>query len=93
MGLVNDAMGTVHAICYKGQAPPYSCHCYSGPTMFSDGTLPITPLRRSWSPSGSSMVQANIPLTPNTQAHYQRIDEEFDHVLHHPAEVMRIGNG
>ena len=34
-----------------------------------------------------------IPLTPNTQAHYQRIDEEFDHVLHHPAEVMRIGNG
>ena len=23
----------------------------------------------------------NLPLTPNTQAHYQQIDEEFDQVL------------
>lgn len=28
------------------------------------------------------------PLSPNTQAQYQRIDEEFDHVLH--TEVMNI---
>ena len=34
-GLVNGAMGTVHAICYS----------YSGPT-FHGGTVPITPLRR-----------------------------------------------
>ena len=60
MGLVNDAMGTVHAICYKeGQAPPslpvavtVLFDHYSGHTL-SDGTVPITPLRRSWSSSGS----------------------------------------
>ena len=45
--------------CYKdGQAPPslpvavtVLFDHYSGPT-FSDGTVPITPLRRSWSSSG-----------------------------------------
>ena len=61
MGLVNGAMGTVQAICYKtGQAPPslpvavtVLFDHYSGPTLL-DGTVPITPLRRSWSSSGSS---------------------------------------
>ena len=54
MGLVNGAMGTIQAICYKtGQAPPslpvavtVLFDHYSGPTL-SDGTVPITPLRRS----------------------------------------------
>ena len=60
MGLVNGAMGTIQAICYKiGQALPSLLVAvtvlfdhYSGPTL-SDGTVPITPLRRSWSSSGS----------------------------------------
>ena len=69
MGLVNGAMGTIHAICYKtGQAPPslpvavtVLFDHYSGPTL-SDGTVPITPLRRSWSSSGSSCSRLQLPL-------------------------------
>ena len=69
MGLVNGAMGTVQAICYKtGQAPPslpvavtVLFDHYSGPTL-SDGTVPITPLRRSWSSSGSSCSRLQLPL-------------------------------
>lgn len=60
MGLVNGAMGTIQAICYKaGKAPPslpvavtVLFDHYSDPTL-SDGTVPITPLCRSWSLSGS----------------------------------------
>ncbi len=69
LGLVNGAMGTVQAICYKtGQAPPslpvavtVLFDHYSGPTL-SDGTVPITPLRRSWSSSGSSCSRLQLPL-------------------------------
>ncbi len=69
MGLVNGAMGTIHAICYKtGQSPPslpvavtILFDHYSGPTL-SDGTVPITPLRRSWSSSGSSCSRLQLPL-------------------------------
>ena len=55
VGLVNGAMGTVEAICYKTGGPPdlpiavmVRFDSYSGPT-FPDGTVPITPLRRCWS--------------------------------------------
>ena len=34
---------------------------YSGPTL-SDGTVPITPLRRSWSSSGTSCSRLQLPL-------------------------------
>ena len=69
MGLVNGVMGTVQAICYKnGQAPPslpvavtVLFDHYSGPTLL-DGTVPITPLRRSWSSSGSSCSRLQLPL-------------------------------
>ena len=69
MGLVNGAMGTVQGICYKeGQAPPslpvavtVLKHHYSGPTL-SDGTVPIAPLRRSWSSSGISCSRLQLPL-------------------------------
>ena len=54
-GLVNGAMGTVAAICYLTGGPPdlpvavvVHFDSYSGPTL-PDGTVPITPLRRSWS--------------------------------------------
>ena len=69
MGLVNGAMGTVEAICYRdGQAPPslpvavtVLFDHYSGPTL-TDGTVPITPLRRSWSASSSSCSRLQLPL-------------------------------
>ena len=69
MCLVNGAMGTVRAICYKdGLAPPslpvavtVLFDHYSGPTL-SDGTVPITPLRRSLSSSGSSCSRFQLPL-------------------------------
>ena len=68
-GLVNGAMGTVHAICYHdGQTPPslpvavtVLFDHYSGPTL-TDGTVPITPLRRSWSSGGSSCSRLQLPL-------------------------------
>ena len=57
-GLVNGAMGTVIAICYKsGQAPPnlpvsamVQFDSYPGPTL-SDRTVPIAPVRHTWSAS------------------------------------------
>ena len=69
MGLVNGAMGTVQAICYKDcQAPPslpvavtVLFDHYSGPTL-SDGKVPITPLRRSWSSSGRSCSRLQLPF-------------------------------
>ena len=51
MGLVNGAMG---AICYHSA---YS----SGPT-FHDGTVPITPIHRSWSSSGVQCSRLQLPL-------------------------------
>ncbi len=61
MGLVNGAMGTIQATCYRDdQAPPslpvavtVIFDHYCGPILI-DGTVTITPLRRTWSSSGSS---------------------------------------
>ena len=53
IGLVNGAMGTIEAICYRTGGPPdlplavmVKFDHYSGPTLH-DGTVPITPLRRT----------------------------------------------
>jgi ATP-dependent DNA helicase PIF1 len=58
VGLVNGAMGTIQAICYRSGGPPdlplvvmVKFDHYSGPTLH-DGTVPITPLRRTWSNAG-----------------------------------------
>ena len=69
MGLVNGAMGTVQAICYKsGETPPdlpvavmMHFDTYSGPTL-PDGTVPITPIRHSWSTSGAQCTRLQFPL-------------------------------
>ena len=69
MGLVNGAMGTVVGICYRnGESPPnlpvavtVRFDSYRGPTL-SDGTVPITPLRRTWFASGGSCSRLQLPL-------------------------------
>ena len=69
VGLVNGAMGTVQSLCYhEGKAPPelpivvtVLFDKYSGPTL-PDGTVPIPPLRRSWSTSGSHCSRLQLPL-------------------------------
>ena len=69
MGLVNGAVGTVVAICYStGGGPPHlpvavmvRFDSYHGPTL-PDGTIPITPLRRTWSASGTSCSRLQLPL-------------------------------
>ena len=69
MGLVNGAMGTVKAICYGNDgSPPHLpvavtviFDSYSGPTL-PDGTVPITPLRRSWFSSGVNSSRLQLPL-------------------------------
>ena len=68
VGLVNGAMGTVRAICYRTGGPPdlpiavmVQFDRYSGPT-FPDGTVPITPLRRCWSSSGGQCSRLQLPL-------------------------------
>jgi len=69
VGLVNGAMGTVATIYYPpGQAPPalplsimVKFDSYSGPT-YPDGTVPITPIRRSWSASGVQCSRLQLPL-------------------------------
>ena len=69
MGLVNGAMGTVVAICYSSsEAPPHhpvavmeQFDSYEGP-MLPDGTVPTTPLRRTWSASGTSRSCPQLPL-------------------------------
>ena len=68
VGLVNGAMGTVQAICYRTGGPPdlpiavmIHFDSYSGPT-FPDGTVPITPLRRCWSSSGGQCSRLQLPL-------------------------------
>lgn len=68
-GLVNGAMGTIAAIVYKhGEAPPslpvsvmVQFDSYSGPT-YPDSTVPITPVRRSWSMSGAQCSRLQLPL-------------------------------
>jgi ATP-dependent DNA helicase PIF1 len=69
MGLVNGAMGTVQAICYRdGEAPPnlpvavtVLFDRYHGPTLH-DGTVPIVPICRSWGSSGSQCSRRQLPL-------------------------------
>ena len=69
MGLVNGAMGTIKAICYhNGAAPPdlpvavtVQFDTYSGPTL-PDGTVPIAPLRRTWSAPTSQCSRLQLPL-------------------------------
>ena len=68
VGLVNGAMGTVEAICYRTGGPPdlpiavmVHFDSYSGPTLH-DRTVPITPLRRSWSSSGVQCSRLQLPL-------------------------------
>ena len=69
VGLVNGALGTVEAICYEGdQRPPnlpiavtIKFDSYSGPTL-PDGTVPITPLRRTWFSTTKPCSRLQIPL-------------------------------
>ncbi len=68
VGLVNGAMGTVEAVCYRSGGPPdlplsvmVKFDHYSGPTLH-DGTVPITPLRRTWSNSGVQCSRLQLPL-------------------------------
>ena len=69
VGLVNGAMGTVQAICYRTGGPPdlpiavmVHFNSYSGPT-FPDGTVPITPLRRCWSSPGGQCSHLQLLLS------------------------------
>ena len=68
VGLVNRAIGTIEAICYRSGGPPdlplavmVKFDHYSGPTLH-DGTVPITPLRRTWSNSGVQCSRLQLPL-------------------------------
>ncbi len=68
MGLVNGAMGTVHAICYRRGGPPdlpvavmVHFDTYSGPT-FQDGSVPIVPLRRNWLDGCVACSRLQLPL-------------------------------
>ena len=61
-------MGTIQAICYLTGGPPdlpivvmVRFDNYSGPTLH-DGTIPITPLRRSWSSAGHQCSCLQLPL-------------------------------
>ena len=68
VGLVNGAMGTIQAICYRSGGPPdlpvaVMVHFdqYIGPTLH-DGTVPIPPIRQTWSASGSQHSRLQLPL-------------------------------
>lgn len=68
VGLVNGAMGTIEPICYQSGGPPdlllavmVRLDHYSGPTLH-DGTVPITPLPRTWSNSGVQCSSLQLPL-------------------------------
>ena len=68
VGLVNGAMGTIESICYRNGGPPdlllavmVKFDHYTGPTLH-DGTVPITPLRRTWSNSGVQCSRLQLPL-------------------------------
>ena len=67
-GLVNGAIGTIEAICYKtGGLPDLPTAVmvrfdkYSGPTL-PNGVAPFTPLRRCWSKSGIQCSRLQLPL-------------------------------
>ena len=70
VGLVNGAMGTVVAICYDdaGESPPrlpvvvtVRFDSFSGPTLL-DGSVPITPLRRTWLSTDKTCSRLQLPL-------------------------------
>ena len=68
VGLVNGAMGTVEAICYRTGGPPdlpiavmVRFDSYSGST-FPDSTVPITSLRYCWSSSGGQCSCLQLPF-------------------------------
>ena len=68
VGLVNGATGTVQAICYQNAGPPalptvvmVSFDSYSGPTL-PNGTVPIVPIRRSWSSTNGICSRLQLPL-------------------------------
>ena len=69
VGLVNGAMGTIKAICYQsGKAPPdlpisvtVKFDTYTGPTLV-DGSVPITPIRRTWTTAGAQCSRLQLPL-------------------------------
>ena len=67
-GLVNGAMGTVKAICYRNGGPPdlpiavmVTFDCYSGPTLH-DHSVPIIPIRRTWLHNGAACSRLQLPL-------------------------------
>ena len=68
VGLVNGAIGTVKAICYQNGGPPdlplaviVMFDKYCGPTLH-DGTVPVTPIRHTWSSSGVQCSRLQLPL-------------------------------
>ena len=69
VGLVNGAVGTVVAICYnRGQSPPslpvavtVKFDSYTGPVL-PDGTVPITPLHRTWFSTRRQCSRLQLPL-------------------------------
>ena len=62
-------MGTIKAICYQNdKAPPdlptsvtVKFDTYSGPTL-EEGTVPITPIRRTWTATGAQCLRLQLPL-------------------------------
>ena len=68
-GLVNGAMGKVVEVCYKeGSSPPalplsvnVRFDDYSGPTL-ANGTVPITPITRSWFTANGESSRQQLPL-------------------------------
>ena len=67
-GLVNGAMGSVAAICYQSGGPPdlpaavmVHFDSYHGPT-YSDGTVPIVPVRHTWYNAGVPCSRLQLPL-------------------------------
>ena len=68
VGLVNGAMGTIEAICYRSGGPPHlpvavmvRFDHYIGPTLHN-GTVPIPPICQTWSASGSQHSRLQLPL-------------------------------
>lgn len=66
-GLVNGAIGTISDICYLQGGPPnlplaiIKFDSYSGPTLHN-GTVPITPIRRTWYQSGTTCLRLQLPI-------------------------------
>ena len=65
---MNGSMGTVQAICYPTGGPTFlptavmvQFDSYSGPIL-PDGSVPIVPIRRTWSNSGKTCSRLQIRL-------------------------------